>query len=131
MQYIRNMWKSVKRHSLFLAWLVAAASTLVSLYLSEILKMTPCKYCWYERVFLFPLPILIAHMIFKHRRDFIPYLYPLTAFGFVISVYHFTLSYFNRCPYLCRSFVLSWAGPFLFSIIFYLLFLARKNETKA
>ncbi|MBS0585717.1 MAG: disulfide bond formation protein B [Verrucomicrobia bacterium] len=125
------MWKTVNRYSFFLAWLMASIATLVSLYLSEIAKLTPCKYCWYERVFLFPLAVILFPMVLKNRRDFIPYILPLTVMGFVISVYHFVLSYMDRCPYLCRSFVLSWVGPFLFSFLFILLMMARKDAKKS
>ena len=77
----------MKRYSFYAAWLIAAIATLISLYYSEILDLDPCKLCSYQRIFLFPLPILLFPLIFKQKREFIPYILPLPIIGFFIALY--------------------------------------------
>jgi protein-disulfide isomerase len=43
----------------FGAWLVATASTLGALFFSEIMELPPCLLCWYQRIFMFPLVLLL------------------------------------------------------------------------
>ena len=45
---------------IFLAWFVASASTLGSLFFSYVMEFAPCVLCWYQRVFLFPLVLILA-----------------------------------------------------------------------
>ena len=37
---------------LLLAWLVATTATLGALFIGEVMGMTPCVLCWYQRIFL-------------------------------------------------------------------------------
>jgi disulfide bond formation protein DsbB len=77
----------MKRYSFYLAWLIATIASLASLYYSEILALTPCRLCWFQRVFLFPLPILLFPLIFKQKREFIPYVLPLPILGLATALY--------------------------------------------
>ena len=43
------------QNTLFYCFLLSIIGTLSSLYLSEMKDLEPCKYCWFERIFLFPL----------------------------------------------------------------------------
>ncbi len=43
---------------LFACWLLVSGATLGSLFLSEVMELPPCSLCWYQRVFMFPLPII-------------------------------------------------------------------------
>lgn len=43
-----------------LAWLVAAAATLGSVYLSEVANFPPCRLCWAQRAAMYPLVVLLA-----------------------------------------------------------------------
>ena len=46
-----NCWTLI-----FLAWLVAAVSTLGALFLGEVMNLPICVLCWYQRISMFPLP---------------------------------------------------------------------------
>jgi hypothetical protein len=50
-----------------LAWLVALVATLGSLYLSEVAHFTPCRLCWYQRIAMYPLVVVLG--IGWLRRD--------------------------------------------------------------
>ena len=45
---------------LFLAWVVALAATLGSLYFSEVRGFLPCALCWYQRVMMYPLVVVLG-----------------------------------------------------------------------
>ena len=77
----------MKRYSFYAAWLIAALASSISLYYSEILAIDPCKLCWFQRVFLLPLPIILFPLIFNQKRDLIPYILPLPLIGFLTALY--------------------------------------------
>lgn len=78
-----------------LALAVAATSTLGSLYLSESAKFTPCELCWYQRICMYPLTVLLG-VAWVRGRDLSVrwYVWPLTAVGLGISVYHYLVERF-------------------------------------
>lgn len=73
---------------LFLCWLIAAISTLGSLFFSYVMGFAPCVLCWYQRIFLFPLVILLAMGLFPFDRSVIKYALPLTLAGWLTALYH-------------------------------------------
>ena len=78
---------------LWLAWLVAAVAVAGSLYFSESAKFTPCKLCWFQRIAMYPLALLL--LIAAIRRDHRIRLYavPLAAIGGLISTYHYVIEW--------------------------------------
>jgi len=52
--------EAVAGQGLPLAWLVATVATLGSLYLSEGADFTPCRLCWYQRIAMYPLVIVLG-----------------------------------------------------------------------
>jgi disulfide bond formation protein DsbB len=80
--------------SLALAAIVGLVATLGSLYLSEIAHIPPCQLCWYQRIAMYPLPVILG--IAAWRRDFgiRPYAIALAAIGSAISIYHYQLERF-------------------------------------
>ena len=43
-----------------LAWLVATVATLGSLYLSEVADFPPCRFCWFQRIAMYPLVVVLG-----------------------------------------------------------------------
>ncbi len=72
---------------LYLAWLLSAIATLVSLYFSEILHKEPCHLCWYQRVCLFPLIFILGIAAYKSFFDITRYVLPLIVLGFSFAIY--------------------------------------------
>lgn len=52
---------------LALAWLVATVATVGSLWLSEGADLTPCRLCWFQRIAMYPLVVVLG--IGALRRD--------------------------------------------------------------
>jgi len=73
---------------LWMAFVVAATATVGSLYLSEVVHFIPCTLCWYQRIAMYPLAIIL--LIAAVRRDHGVRIYAATlaSIGAVISVYH-------------------------------------------
>lgn len=80
-----------------LAWLIAFVAMLGSLFFSEILKFPPCVLCWYQRIAIYPLVILLGVAITKNKKDVLDYVYPLTYIGLIIALYQ-NLLYYKILP---------------------------------
>lgn len=80
--------------TLWLAGGVALAASVGSLYLSEIANLIPCKLCWYQRIAMYPIAIML--LIAAWRRDSGIRLYTviLAWAGLAIAVWHRTLQFF-------------------------------------
>jgi len=76
------------------AWGVATLAMAGSLYFSEIAHYTPCTLCWYQRIAMYPLVLILG--IAAVRRDIAIRLYaiPLALVGVAISTYHYLLEWF-------------------------------------
>jgi disulfide bond formation protein DsbB len=88
------MIKHIKDNLLYVAWITAVASMVGSLYYGEILGLVPCSLCWYQRILMYPLVLIIGLGIIKKDRHFYDYALPLSAIGSVIAIYQ-NLLYYN------------------------------------
>lgn len=79
------------------AWTVAFAGMFGSLYFSEILALIPCNLCWYQRIFLYPLVIIIAVGLVRKETHYVWYSLLLAVIGWLIAVYH-NLIYYRIVP---------------------------------
>jgi len=88
------MVKFIKNNILYVAWITAVASMAGSLYFGEILGFTPCVLCWYQRIAMYPLVLIIGVGIVKKDRNFLNYALPLSIIGGAIAFYQ-NLLYYN------------------------------------
>jgi disulfide bond formation protein DsbB len=81
-------WETLARQSVWLAWLVAAVAAGGSLYLSEIADYPPCQFCWYQRIAMYPLAVilLVGALLRDRRVSLYAAVFPLV--GAAISIYH-------------------------------------------
>jgi disulfide bond formation protein DsbB len=73
---------------LFLCWFLASVSTAGSLFFSYIMQFAPCVLCWYQRIFLFPLVIILAVGLFPFDKGVVKYALPLAIAGGLTALYH-------------------------------------------
>jgi hypothetical protein len=59
---------SIGEQALTLAWAVAAIAMAGSLCFSDIAHFTPCEYCWYQRITMYPLTLLLGIAAFRGDR---------------------------------------------------------------
>jgi disulfide bond formation protein DsbB len=72
----------------FVCWLVATASTLAALFFSEVMSLPPCVLCWYQRIFIFPLVLLLPAGLFPFDPKIVRYALPLSLVGGSIALVH-------------------------------------------
>jgi disulfide bond formation protein DsbB len=73
---------------LLAAWLVAVVATASALFIGEVMMMVPCQLCWYQRIFMFPLAIVLGMACFSDDRRGAVYALPLAVGGLLIAAYH-------------------------------------------
>ena len=73
---------------LFAAWMVALLATAGSLFFSYVMEFAPCELCWYQRIFLFPLVVVLARGLFPFDRGAVRYGLPLAILGWLVAAYH-------------------------------------------
>ncbi|PSM16002.1 MULTISPECIES: disulfide bond formation protein B [unclassified Nitratireductor] len=79
---------------LLFAWMIAVAATLTALFIGEIVGQTPCNLCWFQRIFMFPLAIILGIAAFRSDSSIKFYALPLVGLGAAIALLH-TLIYFG------------------------------------
>lgn len=78
---------------LFLAWLCAAGATLGSLFFSEVMELPPCTLCWVQRIFMFPLAIVLLVGLLPFDPKVVRYALPLSLIGAAVAIYHLLLQF--------------------------------------
>jgi disulfide bond formation protein DsbB len=73
---------------LFLCWLVSSISTMASLFFSYVMGFAPCVLCWYQRICLFPLIIILAVGLFPFDKNVVKFALPLAIAGWLTAFYH-------------------------------------------
>ncbi len=84
-----------------LATVVAIGATLGSLYFSEVRNFVPCEYCWYQRIAMYPLAIILLIATIRRDKNIIPYALVLSLSGTVLSAYHYQLQLFPEQSSSC------------------------------
>ena len=74
---------------LLAAWLIAITATLGSLYSSEILNLPICHLCWYQRICIYPLSLILVIGAFRNDAAAVLYALPMTALGFIFALYQY------------------------------------------
>lgn len=132
--------------SLVLSWLTAITAMLGSLFFSEVMHFIPCTLCWYQRILMYPLAVLIGIAFYNDDRRIYKYVLPLSIIGMMISGYHYSL---QKIPFLqkfevctsgvpCSGDYINWLGfitiPLLaftaFTIITASMFMLRKQYNR-
>jgi disulfide bond formation protein DsbB len=118
----------IETQGIFLSWIVAFIATLGSLFFSEIMGFTPCLLCWYQRILMYPLSIILLIATIKNDRQIALYVFPLALIGLMISGYHYVLqktptAELGACGVIpCTTQYINWFGfitiPFLAFIAF-------------
>jgi disulfide bond formation protein DsbB len=75
----------------FASWVIATASTLGALFFSEVMKLPPCVLCWYQRIFMFPLVVLLPIGLFPFDPKVVRYALPLALIGTSIAAFQMLL----------------------------------------
>ena len=82
------MLAAVTPAALTLAAGVAVVATLGSLYYSEVADFPPCRLCWFQRIGMYPLAVILPVAAWRRDRQVRWYALPLAVGGGAVSIYH-------------------------------------------
>ncbi len=82
------------RHAPLIVAAVAIGATLGSLYYSEIADYEPCRFCWFQRIAMYPIAVIAPIGIATRDRHVLRYTLALSSIGVLISAYHIQLQLF-------------------------------------
>lgn len=77
----------------YAAWVQALIAMGGSLYLSEVMRFPPCSLCWYQRILMYPLVVIIPVGILLRDMRLRFYVLPISILGTMIAIYHNLLTY--------------------------------------
>lgn len=77
----------------YIAWVMALLSVVGSLFFSEVMQLPPCVLCWYQRIAMYPLVLLIGTGILIRDVRMKIYALPFALIGLAIAIYHNMLYY--------------------------------------
>jgi disulfide bond formation protein DsbB len=76
------------RPLLALGLLVAILATAGSLFLSEVWGLVPCDLCWYQRILIYPLVVVLGVALFERREGVYRTVLLLSVPGTLVAAYH-------------------------------------------
>ncbi|HDR8277826.1 TPA: disulfide bond formation protein B [Bacillus cereus] len=145
-----NIWGKAgevvnNRNIVFGAWIITVFSTFGSLFFSEIMGFIPCDLCWYQRILMYPLIIILGIIYINKSYNHIYYVFPFCLLGMMLSGYHYAIQ--KLSPFLkmnmscgripCTGEYINFMGfitiPFLSFIAFTLLMICMlilKHDNK-
>jgi disulfide bond formation protein DsbB len=97
-EQIKNLQEVKSNDTLvYLAWVIALIATVGSLFFSEVMQLPPCVLCWYQRIAMYPLVLIIGIGILMRDSRMKNYALPVCLIGLLISIYH-NLLYYGIIP---------------------------------
>ena len=90
------MQTNTKRFALFFAWVISLSALIITLYSSEIRNVPVCHLCWYQRIMLYPLAIILGIAIFRDDLKIYIYALPLSLIGALFALYQYLLQMFPK-----------------------------------
>ena len=92
-QLLDDTMASVADAALWIAFLVAGVSMAGSLYFSEVADFLPCRLCWFQRIAMYPLAVILLVAAIRRDRAVRWYVVPVAAIGACVSLYHYVIEW--------------------------------------
>lgn len=89
--------RMIKNKILYVVWSTSLVAVSGSLFFSEGLHFPPCVLCWYQRVAMYPLFVILTVGILRKDRKLYQYVLPFSILGLLVSIYH-NLLYYGILP---------------------------------
>lgn len=90
---LHTLRRSLWGYELWGGFVAAALATGGSLFYSEIAGFPPCELCWFQRISMYPLSILLLVFAWNGEHRTARYLLPLPVVGAGVSIYHMLITY--------------------------------------
>ena len=99
-KHFNNIKSFISKRAYSLAFILTLIATFSSLFISEIAKFPPCVLCWYQRIVMYPQPILLFIAILRKEYVLKPYLLVLNILGGFIALYHYLLQILPKSQFI-------------------------------
>ena len=90
----RRRLHGLRADALRMAFSVAAVSTVGRRWLSEVGGFPPCELCWYQRIAMYPLVVILGAAAWRGDPDPRWRVLPMSLAGMALSAYHYQLQLF-------------------------------------
>lgn len=94
--YVDRLNGFLHRYYRELAFSLALIATSSSLYMSNVLGWAPCRLCWFQRILMYPLVLIIGIGILFDDEDVRDYAIPLALIGGSLAFYHALVQRFEQ-----------------------------------
>jgi disulfide bond formation protein DsbB len=128
--------------AIFILSTLAVAGTLVMQYAGN---LQPCLLCWWQRIFMYPIPLLSLIAIIKNRQisDIADYVLTFSVLGFIVALYQHLLQVLPsgtiipcdatddcaiRSVFEFHFVTIPWMAMTVFALLFLIALLARKRS---
>ena len=112
--FARKTIETLHTHALFLSFFVALGAMLGSIFYSEIAHFPPCNLCWYQRIFMFPVAIILGMGWRWRDRGVFFYSIPLSVIGALFALYHHFIQLGIMPSIFCSASAVSCVQRFVF-----------------
>ena len=116
-----RLGSSISDSGVWLAWIVAVGATVGSLYFSEVANFNPCRFCWFQRIAMYPLAVILLVGALRKDPNVRWYAAPLAIIGAMISGWHSLIEWRpsldnGECEFQGPSCTFVWFREFGFSL---------------
>ena len=91
--WLDGLRSSLGSSALLAGFGVAVLATAGSLYFSEVAHFEPCRLCWYQRIAMYPLVIILGIAAWRRDVSVRRYAVPVAVIGALIATYHYALEW--------------------------------------
>jgi disulfide bond formation protein DsbB len=96
-----NLHTLIQQRGRWIAFIIAATAMSSSLYYSAIANFPPCDFCYYQRIAMYPLALILLIAGITNDRKSFRYVIPITLIGLTLSGYHYQLQLFPEQASSC------------------------------
>lgn len=79
--------------ALLAAWVLALFASFAVLFIGEVMGQQPCVLCWYQRIAMFPLALILGIAAWRGDLGAWRYGLPVAVAGLLVAAFHSLLFY--------------------------------------
>lgn len=95
-EYFNRIEGFISDNTTEIVFAVSTIATIGSLYFSNVLGYDPCRLCWFQRIFMYPIAVVSGSALFLGKTDLKDYVMPLALIGAPIGIYHSMIQRFEQ-----------------------------------
>lgn len=81
----------LNENALVFSFLISLFATFGALTYSNLYLFAVCDFCWYQRIAIYPMILLLGMAILRNDKFIKPYIIALASIGLLVSIYHWVI----------------------------------------